>query len=83
MARRTYIRRATVKPNEGNVSVCDKLRRYLFGSARNVQFIQADAKDRAQDSIDRMAEDLRITQTRYPELLQCSKVCFTMLVTMG
>ena len=64
LARRSYIRRATVKPNKVNMTVFERMSRYMFGSSRNVQFIQADVKDKAQGTLDRMAEDLRNTQAR-------------------
>lgn len=62
--RKVYIRRATVKPNEGTSTIFHKFKRYMFGSVRNVQFIEARTKDKTTHYFSRIGEELNQTQQR-------------------
>ena len=47
------------------VAIAFQLKRVLFGSARNVQFIQAEEKDKFTHSLDLITNEMKLQQQRF------------------
>ncbi|KAK2147981.1 hypothetical protein NP493_3323g00002 [Ridgeia piscesae] len=59
LQKKAYIRRVTIKPNDGGQNDCfQQLWRKLLGSSRNVQFIEAERKDHVTGTLDKLREQI-------------------------
>ena len=59
--------------------VCLQVRRFLFGSEKNVQFISRDRRDRVQVKLDRLEKKVTQTKDRYVTRLAPQTLAVTSL----
>ncbi|KAI0234015.1 Transient receptor potential cation channel subfamily A member 1 [Lamellibrachia satsuma] len=73
LQKKAYIRRVTIKPNDGGgqTDCCQKLWRKLLGSSRSVQFIDAERKDHVTGSLDKLREQMSQQQQRIRSMQVC------------